>query len=260
MNILDKFENVIIENKSKIDKEDREYCEKYDNIYKETLECYKNILNNLVILYNKHILIIPEEYQMYISRLGNKISICNIIEDILSLKEKHIYKICYYFKKKYNVTIDENKIYKKYKDIELIYSEQRNRDKTFKTDLIKYIPLDYNIILDEIFIQLDGCTFWERAVNEIIQKARTPRYYYEYQKYWSYDIKGRTIKFRTNIENIKPALYFYDSNETKMLDCYSYNKVSDFKYYDNGNTDVKFVNPSYALEFAKKYLGYIENN
>jgi len=206
----------------------------------------------------KQILIIPEEYKMYVSIYGSGFSINNVIEKILEIKEEFINKICWYFGKKYNVTIDNRKIYEKYKDIEVSYDDKRNKDKTLNINLIKYVYIDYNIVLDEIFIQLDGYSFWERAVNEIKQKAETPLWYYEYGKYWNYEVKGKIIKFRFGINDIKPALYFYDSNETKIIDCFSYNKVSDFKYYDNGNTDIKFINASYALEFAKNYLGYIK--
>ena len=260
MNILDKFENVTIENKNKIKEEDRDFCIVFDNIYKTTLECYKNTLNNLVLLYNKQKFAVPNEYSMCVSIYGNGFSISNVIEAIHDLKETFINKICYYFSKEYNVTIEKDKIYQKYKDIELSYDEKYNKDKTLNINLIKYVYLDYNIILDEIFIQLDGCTFWEKAVNEIIQKARVSRHYYEYRKYWNYDIKGKVIKFRFGIDDIKPALFFYDSNETKILGYLSCNRIEEITKHNNGNTDVKFVNSSYALEFAKKYLGYIGNN
>jgi hypothetical protein len=84
------------------------------------------------------------------------------------------------------------------------------------------------------------------------------QYYYSYRKYWNYEVKGRTIKFKVNIRDIYPALYYYDNNETKPINSFTYNKIDDYKKYDNGNTDIKFLNSSYALEFATKYLGYIE--
>lgn len=255
--MLEKFNNIVIENKNRIEEEDEKFCQAFNKIYAETLECYKNTLISLIILYNKQIVTVKYAHDLNISMYGD-FSINEVMKSILNNKNRFISKICYYFSKKYNVTIDENKIYTKYKDIELPWHEKENKDKTLKLNLIEYVYLDYNMILDEIFEQLNGFTFLEKAIDEIKQQAKLPQHYYSYRKYWNYEVKGKTIKFRTNIENIYSALYYYDGNETKILDCFSFNKVNDFKSYENGNTDIKFINYSYALEFAKKYLGYVE--
>lgn len=257
-NILNKFDEIKVENKNRIDEEDRKLCEIFNKIFTETLVCYKNTLDSLISLYNEQISLVENSYELSVSKYGNDLSINGVRDSILKAKENFISKICYYFSRKYNVTIDHYKIYEKYKDIELPYHKQENKDKTFNVNLLTYVHIDYNIILDEIFVQLNGMNFWEKAIDEIKQKAKTPLHYYEYRKYWNYEVKGKIIKFRNNIQDIKSALYFYDSNETKIIDCYTHNKVQDYKSYDNGNTDIKFYNASYALEFAKKYLGYVE--
>lgn len=256
--LLEKFNDIEIKNNNRIDQEDQQFCELFNNIYSETLECYQNTLNSLISLYNKQIPLVKNDYELSVSYYGREFGISGVVDSILKIKEHFINKICYYFERKYKVTIDDDKIYKKYKDIQLIHHKRENPDKTLNLNLIEYVYLDYNMILDEIFIQLNGFNFWEKAVDEIKQKAKMPLHWYDYRKYWNYEIKGKTIKFKTNIDNIMPALYFYDSNETSLINCYSFQKVNDFKYYENRNTDIKFINAEYALEFAKKYLGYIE--
>jgi hypothetical protein len=260
LNILDKFDQIEIKNVSKIDQEDKEFCERFNKIYSETLICYKNTLDSLIELYNKQISLVKNDYELDVSYYGSDFSISNVKESIFKVKDHFINKICHYFSRKYNVTINAKSIYEKHKDIELAYNKRANKDRTLNLNQIEYVYLDYNMILDEIFVQLNGFSFFEKAIDEIKKKARTPLHWYEYRKYWNYEVKGKTIKFRSGIENIKPALYFYDSNETKIIDCYSYNKVDDYTSYDNGNTNIKFLKPEYALEFAKKYLGYIEMN
>jgi len=258
LDIMIQFDEIKIENKNRIDEDDKKFCETFNKIYTDTLKCYKYALDSLVSLYNEQIVLVKNCYDLSVSYYGRDFSISDVKDSILKLKTIFISKICYHFSKKYNVTIDDNKIYNKYKDIELEHHKRENQDKTLKTDLIQYIDLDYNMILDEIFIQLNGFSFWEKAIDEIKQKARMPLHYYEYRKYWNYEVKGKTIKFKTNIDDIKPALYFYDSNETQLINCYTHNKVDEYKHYDNGNTDIKFYNASDALDFAKRYLGYIE--
>jgi len=256
--LLDKFNNIEIKNTSRIDAEDQQFCELFNQIYSETLEAYKNTLNILINLYNKQIPLVKNSYDLNISYYGREFGIKGVVDSILSIKEKFISKICYHFIRKYNVTINNDIIYKKYKDIELIHHNRENSDKTLKPNLIEYVYLDYNIILDQIFIQLGGFSFFEKAIDEIKKKAKTEQHYSDWKKEWNYEVKGKTIKFRKNMDDIMPALYFYDNNEIQITDCYSYQKVADFKTYNNGNTDIKFINAEYALEFAKKYLGYIE--
>jgi hypothetical protein len=255
--LLSKFDTIRIENKSRIDEEDKNFCEKYNKIYEDTFILYRNILSDLITLYNEQIVTVENSYDLSISMYGD-FGISKVIDSLIHLKERLIDKICYHFERKYNVTIDSNKIFEKYKDMEVKYEKRENRDKTINTEIVQYKHLDYNIILDEIFIQLNGFSFQEKAIDEIKKKALTPQQYYEYRKYWNYEVKGKTIKFKINIDCIEPALYFYDNNETKIIDCYTHNKVEDYRHYDNGNTDIKFCNTSDALDFAKRYLGYIE--
>jgi len=261
LNLLSKFDEIKIENVNRIDEEDKKFCEMFNKIYDETLVCYRNTLESLISLYNEQILLVKNSYDLCISKYGggrNDLSIDGVKNGIFHVKENFISKICYYFSRKYNVTIDHSKIYERYKDIELPYGKQENRDKTLNINLLEYVHIDYNIILDEIFAQLNGFSFLEKAIDEIKQKAKIPLRWYEHRKYWNYEVKGKTIKFRTSIDDIKSALYFYDNNETQLIDCYTHNKVDDYTSYDNGNTNIKFINSSYALDFAKRYLGYIE--
>lgn len=258
LDILSKFDEIKIKNVNRIDEEDKIFCEKHNRIYAETLTCYKGILDSLVNLYNKHILLVENGYELSVSKYGRDLSIDGVKDSILKAKEILISRICYYFSNKYNVTIYSNVIYEKCKDIELEYSKQENLDRTLNTNLLEYVHIDYNIILDHIFVQLNGFSFIEKAIDEIKQKAKTPLHYYEYRNYWNYEVKGKTIKFRQSITDIKPALYFYDNNETELINCYTHNKVDDYTSYENGNTNIKFINSSYALDFAKRYLGYIE--
>ncbi len=262
MNELEIFDTIKIENTNRIDIEDKLYCEKHNKAYHETLNNYKETLKNWIVLYNKQVQELSYERngythtEEYISFYGN-FGINGLIDDITRIKEKFISKITYYFQNKYNVTIDNTKLINKYKD-KYDHGNRYTPNKTLKTEIIEYIKIDYNIILDEIFLQLNGFSFKEKAIDEIKKKALTPLHYHSYNKYWNYKIKNKTIKFRNNINSIYPALRFFDNNETDLIDYFTHNKVDNFRSYDNGNTDVKFYSVEYALDFAKRFLGYIE--
>jgi hypothetical protein len=146
--LLNKFKNIKVENTSRIDEEDENFCKIFDVIYKETLQCYKNTLDNLILLYNKQIVTVKNSYDLNISLYGGSFSISDVEDNILKLKQSFISKICHYFCKKYQVTIDNTVIYEKYKDIELSYNEKENKDRTLNLNMITYVDIDYNIILD----------------------------------------------------------------------------------------------------------------
>jgi len=244
--ILSKFDSIDVKEIDKITKEDRIYCEMHEKIYKQAYLAYSEVLEKL-----KNIQQIQKEetktarengilrendhgaYE-YVSEYSDG-GTTNIRRSLEKTTQKFISSIVYYFKRTYQIDIK--------------YSEYKEQTELLTVDFVleKYI-----------YSHLDGFNFKEKAIDEIKQKAHMPQQYYEYRKYWNYEVKGKSIKFRTNIDSIKPALYFYDSNETNIIDCYSYNKVDDFTSYENGNTNIKFLSSTYALDFAKRYLGYIE--
>jgi hypothetical protein len=93
-NILSKFDDIEIKNNSRIDQDDQEFCELFNQIYSETLECYKNTLNSLITLYNKQRPLVKDSYELSISTYGD-FSINGVIKDIHNIKERFISKITY---------------------------------------------------------------------------------------------------------------------------------------------------------------------
>jgi hypothetical protein len=241
MDILSKFDEIVINNDNRITTEDRTFCENQQNIYNKAIMLLTDFQENFLKLSEEALNTCFESY-----REGYKIDISPIkyilskydLEKIINnLQENFISNICEYLKNKYSVKINHKKVFAKYE---------------------KDYQLHYNKILDEIFEGMEGCTFEEKAIKEIKEKALTKQDYDGWRKEWNYEIKGKTIKFRFNINDIKFALYFYDNNETKIINCYTHNKIDDYTSYENGNTNIKFHKAEYALDFAKRFLGYVE--
>jgi len=244
--ILNKFDSIDVKEIDKISKDDRIYCEMHEKIYKQAYLAYSDVLEKLkniqqvqkeeTKLAKENGILRENDYSAYeyVSEYSDG-GTSNIRRSLEKTTQKFISSIVHYFKRTYQIDIK----YSEYKD---------------QTEL-----LTLNFVLDKyVFAYLDGFNFQEKAIDEIKQKAKTPQQYYEYRKYWNYEVKGTSIKFKTNIDHIMPALYFYDNNETKVIDCYTHNKIDDYTSYENGNTNIKFLSASYALDFAKRYLGYIE--
>ena len=243
-NILDLFETVEITNKNAISEEDRKFCETQFGFYKKVYEAYKKHLKIVADLTKEQAEVKKEieSYNVYshtyINTYGD-IGESNTKKSMISLTKEFAYSICEYFNKKYFVTTTSKEL----------FIDEYAREPVFFT-------LDE--VLDKCILNsLDGLSFIEKAIEEIKTKARTERSYSDWRKEWNYEIKGKIIKFRFNIYNIMPALYFYDNGEKEIVSAYTYNKIDDYRSFENGNTDIKFYKTEYALEFARKYLGYV---
>jgi hypothetical protein len=142
--LFGKFDSIKINNSTRISKEDEEYCKMHNEAYISTLKCYKGILDNLISLYNEQITNLYdyngqriESYSIYVSVYGD-FGVNKMIKEIIKVKETFISKICWYFNRKYNVSIKPETIYEKYKDIEAPYERKEKKDKTLNTNLIEY--------------------------------------------------------------------------------------------------------------------------
>jgi len=193
--------------------------------------------------------------------------------EIKGLKNSFVNKICYYFAGKYNVTIDH------------AFKEKYDE------------KISYNNILDEIFIQLGGASFEERAVIEIKNKMKQAASNYHgdpkiiiknkklvfdclhmvcYDDIWN---RFSIARYDTNAAHFFTALCHFDhnrksyngeckrfidanSNDTPDLfnkyEFFTMNKLKTIKFYKNGRIDIEFATVDQAREFAKEYCGYIE--
>lgn len=248
MSILEKFDNIEIVKENVVSEIDMVFCklhfEFYTKIYKhyeshlltmKTLEEDQKLFQEAIKAYMKY----PDTY-IY---KYDGISVEETKKAMLHLSKHFIYTICNYFKEKYNVTVNT--------DLVSNASDKHQREPKF---------CELSEIVDKCIVgYLNGLSFLEKAIEEIKAKARTERHYYEWRKKWNYDVKGKIIKFRFNIQNIKSALFFYDGLESDIKNCYSYNRIQDFQTFQNGNTDIKFFKSEYAMDFATRFLGYVES-
>lgn len=271
MNIFDKFENIVIENDNRISHEDKQFCEDLQNQYKKASEIYSTMIDKFCSLTN-----IPKDTDKYYSiESENKYLNARLLKDLketlLNIKDNFIHNIVWYFRDKYNVTIDIESIQKKYD-----------------------IDITYEIVLDEIFLQLDGLTFIEKAVNEVKnnirkivnengwrkaeikgKKIRIDSFFYidSFDKKWGHD--RVSYNSDSNFQHLLTALSNFEYGVThNCLDTlynvitnaegervfttheFIFDKVDSLKLYKNGKIEITFSNSNNAYEFAKEYLNY----
>ncbi|HAT4302360.1 TPA: hypothetical protein I9089_002468 [Clostridium perfringens] len=280
--ILENFDNVEIKNENRLCSEDLNFLEdlqeKFNNAkvgFKKYIEFYRG--NKLHDLEGKEIKISCDSLEEY------------FVENIVFRECKSFISDIYsYFEKKYNLTLEKIKIDE---DYSLQFREVRAKQN------LKWFmeTLDYNLILDDIFNQLEGVSFKEKGIQEIknnvIEKTRG-------WKKSNVDIKGKNLTIqnyisfdswssskeyqilysnRTYMENLFNLVSIFETDDIQKneinnllnnISSYEdatgqifelpYKKVTGVKFYKNGKVQLIFNTGVSALEFAQEYLNYKE--
>ncbi|XZI06019.1 hypothetical protein ACSXDM_15755 (plasmid) [Clostridium perfringens] len=280
--ILESFENVEIKNENRVCEEDLNFLEnlqeKFNNAkvgFKKYIEFYRE--NKLYDLEEKEIKISCDSLEEY------------FVENIVFRECKSFISDIYsYFEKKYNLTLEKIKIDE---DYSLQFREVRAKQN------LKWFmeTLDYNLVLDNIFNQLEGVSFKEKGIQEIknnvIERTRG-------WKKSNVDIKGKNLTIqnyisfdswssskeyqilysnRTYMENLFNLVSIFETDDIQKneinnllnnISSYEdatgkifelpYKKVTGVKFYKNGKVQLIFNSGISALEFAKEYLNYKE--
>lgn len=298
MNLAEKLANVDMTTDNRISDADRTYCKTNQKAYESALENLKGI----VFLYEcaeaeqDAILgdydIESRSYSGYITI--EDFSLKNVNRAIRYAHERFILYLVNYFDRTYHIELDFGKI-KDYliptrpKDDSVNLSANKKRVEQWEQEM-ENLSLNYEDVLDQILIQLDGRTFVERALEEVIKNCR--------EFAWSnntpfFEIKGDIIRFKdyfcdftdwysrgnwkmtSRMESIIPALYHYETglfgdypySFSRLFNHFDYpeldfdndNKLKTIKCFKNGRVDVKFTSKTAATEFADKYLGWVAN-
>lgn len=249
MGLLDKFEAIEIKNNTRLSDEDRLYCEQQQKLYSKVLKHYR-------IMFAELLFIKAKDNDFY-SNVGAE-NECNsggytykiyehkfteakkdeFVETIKGVHNRFIEQINSYFRNKYNVKIDE-KGFDKYftkecpkhpdrgyygysrmsdEEIEKYKEEVRQYEIENYFDSVINAEIEFNSVIDDIFLILGGFSFSEKVEQEIKENAKNA------------------------------AL---NSNVGSTI-------VTHFKYFKNGKWEVTFDSHSNALKFAREFLGYTE--
>jgi hypothetical protein len=271
--IFSKFEKVEVTTESKIAAIDLEFCQEQENIYKKLVEVYNGFMDQLQevtelnklhgekFAYTNNGNTYKQDSANYYS-LGYR----EINETINKMKNKFISAVCYYFMNKYSVTINYEKIQKKY-DLNVTYVN----------------------IIDEIMIGLDGFNFTEKAANEIKEKAKEAvrnsdkitiknsklildGYFAHHDSIW------KEYRLGSKHESVFKALQHFEdgsiSGNAELIGKYcgydnernqsnyeryepmTMSKVKSIKFLKNGKLEIEFTSNQHAAKFAKEYCGY----
>ncbi|MFI2856833.1 DUF4942 domain-containing protein [Paenibacillus sp. JSM ZJ436] len=262
--MFSKFDNIDMSAEQKTNTEDATYCKAQEEIYKKLLNIHNSLITQLQDVQS---LVIDQKFDAYSTAYCYSLQPRDIKQTIKKMKDKFISAICYYFMNKYNVTIDYDKIQKKY-DIDVTHEN----------------------IIDEIKDQLGGYNFQEKAEQEIKEKLRDAfswkkpeskgkkivldgflyidsswkKWGEERIHYNSTDKLNQLFKAiqhfedgSTTLNNSLQNLYTqiaHEKNE-KVFGNHelTFTKVKSIKVFKNGKVEIEFTSNQYAEKFNKVY-------
>lgn len=262
--LLNKFQSVTIQNDIRISEIDRAFCEKQEKMYKEAIQAMQQTLELFKNIYATY----PENdnYDYYSKGYIDDYKDIKHIEDRMNdFKNNFINKVLRHFEKAYNVTLESAEIIKKYD-----------------------LDITYNNIIDEIFEQLGGFNFNEKAIQEIKDRLKNSIrnnnvsvnknkvsinnfiYIDHFDKKW-----GRvrlSYGSKETINKLFNALSLFETGETENTFYYNsllkklenddpfykheigYNSVQSIRPYQNGKIEIVFKTSEQAQQFKNEYL------
>lgn len=285
--------NVPAQYDNRISDKDKIFCEIHYKAYKtakKDLQELEAVLENIKerqsnILKNIDDNSYPLDIYININNLTDK----NVQNKIERIHFEYIGQIVKYFNRNYHISIDLNKIYDEIlpNKPECFYFIEKKEELKKYYQKIYLLTIDYKDILKQIFVQLNGRTFQERAIDEI--KGKCKKASIDYYGNPIYELKNDTITFnhylcfyRKHInldiwtisesfnEILRALALFetgmigkYPSSIDSILKCSSINDsvilfdcdtVKQMKLYKNGRIDIKFTSKYYANRFIYEYF------
>ncbi|MGG1338497.1 hypothetical protein ABE196_18915 [Bacillus subtilis] len=265
MNILSKLNEVTINNTNRIAETDIKFCENQYKQYVSAREALQQALNIIKPAYEEEKKSFNNPNSVYRCYLSNYDDIEPIKKRLGKIKEQFVYQVASHFSRQYKVTLDTEVINKKYD-----------------------VYLTHHDIIAEIFEQLGGFNFKEKAVHELIEASKATIYNFDkvsikkaslsitnFVRWDSWD--GLRISWNSKKESsLFTALSHFENGDVKMLDSlfnmykemekgskhydifskyeFDCEKFKSIKTFKNGKITIEFKNQTLAQEFANTYL------
>ena len=293
MSLLEKFEQVEIKADSRISPTDLNYCKLHQKAYENARISLASLAEQITKIRNEQEEILSSVEDQYCRDvyLGGSDSV-KANDVYKALDRTHVSFICRivgYFENNYKVSIECDKVEENLLPKKPENGWRRNEDEWIEyNNKLRALTLHYEDILEQIFIQLEGFSFQEKALNELKQAAHKA-VWNEYHGIKKFEQKKATISFTSyachvdsyyssphinlsdSMKDVIKAVAYFEYGTQEYLgygfsqlcgysfDCTVYefdmDKVKQIKCFKNGRVDIKFTSEAYARQFVEEYLG-----
>ena len=295
MNALDKLNAVQIEADNRISETDRQFCEAHQAAYMDA----KASLNELEYMWTDIVsrqskLLEPAaavwnnvQKYTYLPHFSEQ----DIRNQLEKLNDLFISNLVRYFNSRYKVSLDADSIidmllpHKPKKD----YFSPNTEAVTEYHQKLRTMTVDYKEVLEQIFVQLGGRTFLERALDEIKEGCHKAAWH-TYSGKAEYELKNDTVRFtygcrfdtifekwslNDSMKEILRGLAYFETEalgyypagianlldwsykEEPVISFSTYTMLQSLRMFKNGRVDIKFKSKDYASRFVSEFLGLV---
>ena len=294
MSLLDKFSAVEVKTDNRISEEDRVFCQTQQRAYEEAKAAlieirglWKDLVKSQEELLSA---VMTDSYSKETYIRLNGFSTTDIRNKIEYLPELFINAIVCYFNRKYHVSVSEMEVKKKLVPDSPQFDWEKSRTNEYHKKM-RELTLKYEDVLEQIFVQLGGRTFEERALDELKEKCHKFSWN-NYKGLPEYEVQNETIhfngyacsfdawlsrsvwKFNDGMRDVLRGLAHFETQQLDYLPkdiaflvgyddkCsssydFDYEKVKRIRMFKNHRVDVKFASKELAHQFAEQYLGLV---
>lgn len=294
MSLLDKFSAVEVKTDNRISEEDRVFCQTQQRAYEEAKDAlikirglWKDLVKNQEELLGA---VMMDSYSKETYIRLNGFSTTDIRNKIEYLPELFINAIVSYFNRKYHVSVSEMEVKKKLVPDSPQFDWEKSRSNEYHKQM-RELTLKYEDVLEQIFVQLGGRTFGERALDELKEKCHKFSWN-NYKGLPEYEVQNETIhfngyacsfdawlsrsvwKFNDGMRDVLRGLAHFETQQLDYLPkdiaflvgyddkCsssyeFDYEKLKRIRMFKNHRVDVKFASKELAHQFAEQYLGLV---
>lgn len=316
MSLMEKFSAVEIKADNRISEDDKAFCLRQQAAFDKSGPALQKIADMMTVA-NEEQSSILDANEDYLSRYlvgdGFRCEASYVLDAMKGRNRTFISAVVNYFSHKYNVELDEREIEERLiptgpKEPNLPWGGYRNMSEdeiasyreeldTYKVEKKKFeqslrvLPLRYERVVDEIFVQLGGFSFQEKAMNEFLSRTWNCCHSTYRDNAEEFEIKNDTLKLTgywcrckddswrshdewESTDSLKtllnalawyecgrmdegnlwfPELFKYDT-EQNFFETYNMQKVKSVKLFKNGRVDIKFRSVAYVQEFVETCL------
>lgn len=294
MNLVEKINQVEIKADTRISEADRAFCERQQRAYDAAREALRELDFTWTDCISQQKMILDGE-QAYTYYLGNgrNLKAACFRDELERLHEHFINRLTSYFARTYSVDLSAQSITERLLPSNnskgIFEREKAEEAEAAYHKAMRELALRYADVLDQIFIQLGGRSFQEKAFWEIQQRCcsavwntykNEPQYVQQkdiihfYCHFcscdadwtpprWSMTDRAKNVlwgvvHFETGSYTMVPAVlsdfFSYRDVRQACTDFHGYSKLRQIRLFKNGRMDIRFASSELAEQFIDIYL------
>lgn len=313
MSLMEKFSAVEIKADNRISEDDKAFCLRQQEAFDKAGPALQKVAEAMAAAKAEQAGILTADDDFIDRYVGGDCDVDGVYDAMKKRNRTFISTVVNYFSRKYSVELDKREIEERLiptgpKEPNLPWGGYGNMSEdeiaSYRQELDAYkvekdkfeqslrtLPLRYEQVVDEIFVQLGGFSFQEKAMNEFLSRTWNCCHSTYRDNAEEFEIKNDTLKLTGywcgckddswrshdewestgSLKTLLNALAWYEcgrmdegnlwfpelfryGTDRNFFETYNMKKVKSVKLFKNGRVDIKFRSVAYVQEFVETCL------